>query len=47
MTEEKTHMIKCTCGKEMEYSEYCNLWYCKDCTIKRWKVIANGLGKQM
>lgn len=28
---------KCgSCGKEMEYSERCNLWYCKDCTIKRW-----------
>lgn len=33
--------MKCpTCPKEMEYSERCSLWYCRDCTVKRWGIIS-------
>jgi ribosomal protein L37AE/L43A len=33
-------ILKCpTCLKEMEYSERYSLWYCEDCTIRRWEKI--------
>lgn len=25
------------CKKPLEYSEWINIWYCKDCTIKRFE----------